>query len=137
MISIGSGTKFIGGEYISDKGYAINDCHGEIIARRGLRRFLFAQLEAYMRGEIHASVLENKESGLLGLKSGIEFHLYISTSPCGDARVFSPHEGEAGVVDKHAARKKRGILRVKLENGEGKFVIIIIIIIMTLFQEGY
>lgn len=29
------------------------------------------------------------------LKDSVQFHLYISTSPCGDARIFSPHE--AGV----------------------------------------
>lgn len=29
------------------------------------------------------------------LKDNVQFHLYISTSPCGDARIFSPHE--AGV----------------------------------------
>ncbi|KAG7264013.1 hypothetical protein CRUP_029108 [Coryphaenoides rupestris] len=26
------------------------------------------------------------------LKDNVQFHLYISTSPCGDARIFSPHE---------------------------------------------
>ena len=119
VVSLGTGTKFIGGEYISEKGYAVNDCHGEIIARRGLRRFLYSHLEAYAKGETEASILEEKPSGLFGLKSGIDFHLYISTSPCGDARVFSPHEGGPDEIDNHAGRKKRGLLRVKIENGEG------------------
>jgi hypothetical protein len=26
------------------------------------------------------------------LRDNVLFHLYISTSPCGDARIFSPHE---------------------------------------------
>lgn len=127
MISLGTGTKFIGGEYISEKGYAVNDCHGEIIARRGLRRFIYSQLEAYTRGETDSSILEKKPSGLFGLKSGIDFHLYISTSPCGDARVFSPHEGGPDEIDNHAGRKKRGLLRVKIENGEGMFLMVKII----------
>lgn len=29
---------------------------------------------------------------LLRLKPGIEFHLFITTAPCGDARIFSLHE---------------------------------------------
>lgn len=36
---------------------------------------------------------ENKNG--FKLKENVQFHLYISTSPCGDARIFSPHE--AGV----------------------------------------
>ncbi|EDO37552.1 predicted protein [Nematostella vectensis] len=119
MISIGTGTKFISGEYISDKGYAVNDCHGEIIARRGLRKFLYNQLELCVQGDQNSSIFELKPSGLYGLKDQVEFHLYISTSPCGDARVFSPHEGDPEEIDRHANSKKRGILRVKIENGEG------------------
>lgn len=52
------------------------------------------------------------------LKPGIRFHLYINTSPCGDARIFSPHEDDLG-VDKHPNRKARGQLRNKIEAGEG------------------
>lgn len=52
------------------------------------------------------------------LKDGIEFHLYISTAPCGDARVFSPHE-EYLYVDKTPNRISRGQLRTKIESGEG------------------
>uniref|UniRef100_T1GVA8 A to I editase domain-containing protein n=1 Tax=Megaselia scalaris TaxID=36166 RepID=T1GVA8_MEGSC len=52
------------------------------------------------------------------LKSGVHFHLYINTAPCGDARIFSPHENDSG-VDKHPNRKARGQLRTKIESGEG------------------
>lgn len=37
------------------------------------------------------------------LKTGVHFHLYINTAPCGDARIFSPHENDSG-IDKHPNR---------------------------------
>lgn len=40
---------------------------------------------------------------LYKLKDGIKFHLFINTAPCGDARIFSPHETEIG-IDKHPNR---------------------------------
>lgn len=52
------------------------------------------------------------------LKDGVEFHLYINTAPCGDARIFSPHE-ESSYIDKHPNRISRGQLRTKIESGEG------------------
>ena len=119
VISLGTGTKFISGEYISDQGLAVNDCHGEIIARRSFLRFLYSQLDLCAEGYEEDSIFQKKENGLYGLRDNVEFHLYINTSPCGDARVFSPHEPVSGESDKHPGRRKRGLLRVKLENGEG------------------
>ncbi len=52
------------------------------------------------------------------LKDNIQVHLYINTAPCGDARVFSPHENDQE-LDKHPNRKARGQLRTKVESGEG------------------
>merc|ERR1712013_543176 len=50
----------------------------------------------------------------------IRFHLYINTAPCGDARIFSPHESVAGEeADRHPNRNSRGQLRTKIESGEG------------------
>lgn len=40
---------------------------------------------------------------LYRIRDGIKFHLFINTAPCGDARIFSPHETEIG-VDKHPNR---------------------------------
>lgn len=40
---------------------------------------------------------------LYKLRDSIKFHLFINTAPCGDARIFSPHETEIG-VDKHPNR---------------------------------
>ena len=50
----------------------------------------------------------------------VQFTLF-STAPCGDARIFSPHEAEpnSDQADPHPNRKARGQLRTKIESGEG------------------
>uniref|UniRef100_A0A3Q1GK80 Adenosine deaminase RNA specific B1a n=1 Tax=Acanthochromis polyacanthus TaxID=80966 RepID=A0A3Q1GK80_9TELE len=124
VICVSTGTKCINGEYMSDRGLALNDCHAEIVARRSLIRFLYSQLEYFLsnnKEEHHQSIFsrcDNRQG--FRLKENVQFHLYISTSPCGDARIFSPHE--AGVEDqgdRHPNRKARGQLRTKIESGEG------------------
>ncbi|XP_026987885.1 double-stranded RNA-specific editase 1 isoform X2 [Sagmatias obliquidens] len=121
VISVSTGTKCINGEYMSDRGLALNDCHAEIISRRSLLRFLYAQLELYLnKDDQKRSIFEKSERGGFKLKEKVRFHLYISTSPCGDARIFSPHEPVLEEpADRHPNRKARGQLRTKIESGEG------------------
>lgn len=118
VVALGTGTKCINGEFISDSGLAVNDCHAEVIARRSLVRFLYAQLDLCAKGQDSASIFHRVSSGKFSLKPGVSFHLYISTAPCGDARVFSPQE-EDREGDPHPHRKGRGQARVKIEAGEG------------------
>uniref|UniRef100_A0A8C1WCI2 Adenosine deaminase RNA specific B1b n=1 Tax=Cyprinus carpio TaxID=7962 RepID=A0A8C1WCI2_CYPCA len=123
VICVSTGTKCINGEYMSDRGLALNDCHAEIIARRSLIRYLYMQLEHFLsnnKEEHQKSIFTQCDKRGFQLKDNVQFHLYISTSPCGDARIFSPHE--AGVEDqgdRHPNRKARGQLRTKIESGEG------------------
>ncbi|XP_055975553.1 double-stranded RNA-specific editase 1 isoform X1 [Sorex fumeus] len=122
VISVSTGTKCINGEYMSDRGLALNDCHAEIISRRSLLRFLYAQLELALssREDQKKSIFQHSERGGFRLKDTVQFHLYISTSPCGDARIFSPHEPILEEsADRHPNRKARGQLRTKIESGEG------------------
>ncbi|XP_052421550.1 double-stranded RNA-specific editase 1 isoform X2 [Carassius gibelio] len=112
VICVSTGTKCINGEYMSDRGLALNDCHAEIIARRSLI--------SNNKEEHQKSIFTQCDKRGFRLKDNVQFHLYISTSPCGDARIFSPHE--AGVEDqgdRHPNRKARGQLRTKIESGEG------------------
>uniref|UniRef100_A0A667YZK5 Adenosine deaminase RNA specific B1a n=1 Tax=Myripristis murdjan TaxID=586833 RepID=A0A667YZK5_9TELE len=124
VICVSTGTKCINGEYMSDRGLALNDCHAEIVARRSLIRYLYSQLEHFLsnnKEEHQKSVFtacDNRQG--FRLKENVQFHLYISTSPCGDARIFSPHEaGAEDQGDRHPNRKARGQLRTKIESGEG------------------
>nr|XP_046218680.1 double-stranded RNA-specific editase 1-like isoform X2 [Oncorhynchus gorbuscha] len=122
VICVSTGTKCINGEYMSDRGLALNDCHAEIIARRSLIRYLYAQLEHFLsnKEEQQKSIFTRCDKRGYRLRDNVLFHLYISTSPCGDARIFSPHEaGMEDQGDRHPNRKARGQLRTKIESGEG------------------
>ncbi|CAH0559586.1 unnamed protein product [Brassicogethes aeneus] len=120
VIAVATGTKCVSGEYISMMGLSINDMHAEILSRRCLVSFFYAELEKLLNPEeAEKSIFALRPEGCgYKLKPGIKFHLYISTAPCGDARIFSPHE-ENSAVDKHPNRSSRGLLRTKIESGEG------------------
>lgn len=102
---------------MSQIGGALNDCHAEVVARRCLCEYLYKQLELHTEEKGAESILEPAKKGFK-LKQGIQFHLYINTAPCGDARIFSPHEDNDS-IDKHPNRRARGQLRTKIESGEG------------------
>lgn len=124
VVTVATGTKCINGEYISMNGAVLQDCHAEVVSRRCFKDFLYSQLELWQKGKGEETVLELREGGRgFRIKPGIKFHLYISTSPCGDGRIFSPHEllasPEPLPADRHPNRRVRGLLRTKIEAGEG------------------
>ncbi|CAH1127042.1 unnamed protein product [Ceutorhynchus assimilis] len=119
VICVTTGTKCISGGYICLNGTSLNDMHAEIIARRCLVNYLYDQLVLLTKPDLASTSIFVARDDNCGYKlaKGIEFHLFINTAPCGDARIFSPHEDS--VVDRHPNRISRGQLRTKIESGEG------------------
>ncbi|CAK6973565.1 double-stranded RNA-specific adenosine deaminase [Scomber scombrus] len=122
VVSLGTGNRCVKGEELSLKGDTVNDCHAEIISRRGFVRFLYSELLKHYDGA-EDSIFEPAEKTKLRIKSDITFHLYISTAPCGDGALFDKSCSETGdEVEGHQPlfeNAKQGKLRTKVENGEG------------------
>ncbi|TNN72932.1 Double-stranded RNA-specific adenosine deaminase [Liparis tanakae] len=122
VVSLGTGNRCVKGEELSLKGDTVNDCHAEIISRRGFVRFLYIELLKHY-DNTEESIFEAGEDDKLQIKSDITFHLYISTAPCGDGALFDKSCSEAG--DEGEGHQplfenaKQGKLRTKVENGEG------------------
>ncbi|XP_054850593.1 double-stranded RNA-specific adenosine deaminase isoform X2 [Eublepharis macularius] len=125
VVSIGTGNRCVKGEELSLKGETVNDCHAEIISRRGFIRFLYSELMKYDPSAPEDSIFEPAEDDKLKIKADITFHLYISTAPCGDGALFDKSctdqantEGD-GPHQPLFENPKQGKLRTKVENGEG------------------
>ncbi|KAJ3597315.1 hypothetical protein NHX12_000843 [Muraenolepis orangiensis] len=122
VVSLGTGNRCVKGEELSLKGDTVNDCHAEIISRRGFLRFLYSELLKYHEGT-DGCIFEAAEENRLRVKPDITFHLYISTAPCGDGALFDKSCSETG--DESEGHQplfenaKQGKLRTKVENGEG------------------
>nr|XP_057915832.1 double-stranded RNA-specific editase B2 isoform X1 [Doryrhamphus excisus] len=123
VVALSTGTKCISGENLSDQGLVLNDCHAEVIVRRALLRFLYSQLELLISkrpDDWEESIFERHKERSYRLRDGVRFHMYISTSPCGDARLNSPYEISTDLhSSRRLVRKHRCHLRTKIESGEG------------------
>ncbi|XP_039999734.1 double-stranded RNA-specific editase B2-like [Xiphias gladius] len=122
VVSLATGTKCLDLDGESDRDVTLSDCHAEVVSRRALVRFLYAQLELLFcktaDSEEQSIFVPNKGGGgggILRLRDGVLFHMYVSSSPCGDARLNCPYETTAA----YPGRRFRCHLRVKVNGGEG------------------
>ena len=101
IISMGVGTKVVSAERIMahKTGHHVDsivrDSHAEVLARRGFMKYLYNQVTLYHKdnkdvdgSDAKFCIFERKGSGCrLTVKSGIRFHLYTSSQPCGNASI--------------------------------------------------
>ncbi|XP_063062131.1 double-stranded RNA-specific editase B2 [Engraulis encrasicolus] len=124
VVALSTGTKCINGEYMSDQGLVVNDCHAEIITRRAFISFLYSQLELYdshRKEDWESSIFVRHKQAGFRLRADVFFHMYISTSPCGDARINSPYESSSSHLPggRPLVKRLHTHLRTKIEAGEG------------------
>lgn len=85
VISLGTGLKCLPFSKLAKTGEQLNDCHAEVIARRGFIKYLLDQIASIKADKDFESPFYYNENKVLVLKPEYSFHMYISQSPCGDA----------------------------------------------------
>jgi len=109
VVSCATGTKCTAQRHNE---YILHDSHAEVLARRGLIRVILSEITAKMNGDIiekdvmkktansQALLVESKDckdeakERHYQVDPNVEFHFYISDSPCGDASIYSvPSDG--------------------------------------------
>ncbi|KAF9438330.1 tRNA-specific adenosine deaminase 1 [Entomortierella beljakovae] len=99
-ISLATGSKCLPQGKLSPRGDLLNDCHAEILARRGFNRWCLVEMQACIHnpensnnkfrfvGDQHMD--ESHDRRLFELVDPrVQFHLYVSQAPCGDATTGS------------------------------------------------
>lgn len=107
VCSMGTGTKCIGSMMLSENGDILNDSHAEIIARRAFIRYLMNQIVKTKSTDESAvtSIFElNEKSKKFHLKENVRFHMFTTSSPCGDGSIFATSDHR---TDEPEAKKIR------------------------------
>lgn len=99
VVSIGCGTKCIGSSKLCSRGLILNDSHAEVLARRGLMRFLYYQLNKTIAGDNQTVFEWLKEKQKFRLKHEISFHFFSTQTPCGDACIKANTNCEEPVTE--------------------------------------
>ncbi|KAF7654208.1 hypothetical protein LDENG_00072550, partial [Lucifuga dentata] len=123
VVSLATGTKCLDSDCVSDQGLTLSDCHAEVVCRRALVRFLYTQLELLLCKKadgVEQSIFIPNKGGGFRLRDGLLFHMYVSSSPCGDARLNCPYETAATYPSgQRLVGRFRCHLRMKIDGGEG------------------
>ena len=73
VVALGTGTKCISSQSLSNKGLSLNDCRAEAVARRSLMRFLYYHVELVAEGKVADSIFMSGQLLLQKQKSNSVF----------------------------------------------------------------
>ncbi|XP_055331628.1 double-stranded RNA-specific editase B2-like isoform X2 [Paramacrobiotus metropolitanus] len=96
-VALATGSSIIYRKHLNPRGRNIKDCQAEILVLRAVKKILLDQIAAYYKNE--ETIFSGPgENGLLVLKPGIGFHLFLSRYPSGSCTLLA--KNEPAVTDK-------------------------------------
>lgn len=94
VVSCGTGTKCIGSMMLSENGDILNDSHAEVICRRAFLRFLMSQVRVSKSPDGQSIFTFDDKSNSFKIKTDVKFHMFTTSSPCGDASIYSTNDNQ-------------------------------------------
>ena len=86
---LGTGTKCLGQNEISDQGDLVHDSHAEVIAKRAFVLYLMTEVKKCLEGQSGEGILRKVkgQDDLVELDPDVTLYFYTSFPPCGDATI--------------------------------------------------
>ncbi|KAM7359041.1 adenosine deaminase, tRNA-specific 1 [Cochliomyia hominivorax] len=96
VVSLGCGTKCIGRSKLCPHGLILNDSHAEVMARRGLLRYIYHQLRKSRENAKNGENLFvwSPEQRKFQLKEEYSLHFLSTQTPCGDACIIDENKND-------------------------------------------
>ncbi|KAI9207050.1 adenosine deaminase/editase [Polychytrium aggregatum] len=104
-VAVGTGLKCLGNSELSPDGDVLFDSHAEVVCRRHFLTYLYNEMNLCL--DSSSSVLRQSTPGRFKLAPGVEFHLYVSQAPCGDASMTCLDRSQSDDTRKANEEKKR------------------------------
>uniref|UniRef100_T1IZ90 tRNA-specific adenosine deaminase 1 n=1 Tax=Strigamia maritima TaxID=126957 RepID=T1IZ90_STRMM len=101
IVSMATGTKCVGISGRNMNGYVLHDSHAEVLARRAFLRYLYFEICQAARYDSSDVLNYSRLTGTCSLKPNVNFHMFVSHTPCGDASIFPKTpatDNEIGIV---------------------------------------
>lgn len=108
VVSLGSGTKCIGKSKLCPQGLILNDSHAEVMARRGLLRYFYHQLNKILENSTNNDNIFSwlPEKQKFQLKPEYTLHFLSTQTPCGDACIIPDKKCEENSEEPLEKRSK-------------------------------
>ncbi|EDW03209.1 tRNA-specific adenosine deaminase 1 [Drosophila grimshawi] len=110
VVSLATGTRCIGSSKLCARGFILNDCHAEVLARRGFLRYLNNEImkaAMCLVGKTEESIFSwQTAERCFTLNENLVFHFLSTQTPCGDACILDESNIDIDFATLPAKRKR-------------------------------